>query len=67
VIGTRRLRSGTVQPWPGYAVGMMPPIFEGDLQAVPLLAGESCSVIEAVRPAAEIVRDLARDAEAALG
>jgi nitronate monooxygenase/enoyl-[acyl-carrier protein] reductase II len=66
VIGTRRLRSGQVQPWPRYAVGMMPPTFEGDTPAVPLLAGESCGVIEAVKPAAEIVRDLARDAEAAL-
>jgi hypothetical protein len=55
-----------VQPWPRYAAGMMPPNFDGDLEAVPLLAGESCSVVNDVKPAA-IVRDLARDAAAALG
>jgi hypothetical protein len=45
---------------------MMPPNFEGELEAVPLLAGESCSVINDVKPVAAIVRDLARDAAAAL-
>jgi hypothetical protein len=46
---------------------MLPPDFEGDLEAVPMLAGESCSVVTDIKPAAAIVRDLARDAEAALG
>jgi hypothetical protein len=42
----------------------MPPNFEGDMEAVPL-GGESCSVVNDVKPAAAIVRDLARDAAAA--
>lgn len=67
VIGTRRLPSGQVQPWPRYAVGIIPPAFEGDLQAVAMFAGESCGVIHEIKPAAAIVRDLALNAEAALG
>jgi nitronate monooxygenase len=67
VIGTRRLSSGQVQPWPRYAIGIVPPSFEGDLEAVPVLAGQSCGVIDDIEAAAAIVRDLARHAEAALG
>jgi NAD(P)H-dependent flavin oxidoreductase YrpB (nitropropane dioxygenase family) len=63
-IGTRRLLSGDVQEWPRYAVGAVPPTFEGDLQRVPLLVGESCSFINAIKPAAQIVQDLVRDAAA---
>jgi NAD(P)H-dependent flavin oxidoreductase YrpB (nitropropane dioxygenase family) len=64
-IGTRRLASGEVQEWPRYAVGSIPPNFEGDLERVPMLAGTSCGVVDEIKPAGEIVRDLARDAEAA--
>jgi NAD(P)H-dependent flavin oxidoreductase YrpB (nitropropane dioxygenase family) len=67
VIGTRRLGSGQVQPWPRYAVGIVPPSFEGDLEAVPMLAGESYSLVNEIKPAAVIVGDLVRDAAAALG
>jgi hypothetical protein len=31
-----------------------------------MLVGESCSVINDIKPAAQIVRDLARDVQAAL-
>jgi hypothetical protein len=31
-----------------------------------MLVGESCTVVNDIKPAAEIVRDLVRDAEAAL-
>lgn len=66
IIGKRRLPSGDVQDWPQYAVGSIPPDFEGDLERVPMFAGESCTVVNEIKPAAEIVRDLVRDAEAAL-
>jgi hypothetical protein len=66
VIGTRRLLSGEVQEWPRYAVGAVPPTFEGDLERVPLLVGESCSVVNDIKPAAQIVKDLVQDAEALL-
>jgi hypothetical protein len=57
---------GDVQEWPRCAVGLVPPSFEGDLDYVPLLAGESCGVVIDITPAAQIVTDLVRDAEAAL-
>jgi len=65
-IGTRRLASGEIQVWPRYATGMLTPGFEGDVDYAPMWAGESCSVVNDVKPAAEIVQDLVRDARAAL-
>jgi NAD(P)H-dependent flavin oxidoreductase YrpB (nitropropane dioxygenase family) len=66
-IGRRRLASGALVEWPRYAVGMPTPDFDGDIDDAPLWAGESCSVVNDIKPAAEIVEDLCRDAEAALG
>jgi nitronate monooxygenase/enoyl-[acyl-carrier protein] reductase II len=45
---------------------MFTPDFEGDLDLPPMWAGESCSVVNDVKPAAEIVRDLVREATEAL-
>ena len=47
---------------------VFPPMlgFEGDVEYAALYAGQSCSLIDDVKPAAQIVRDLVRDAEAAL-
>jgi nitronate monooxygenase/enoyl-[acyl-carrier protein] reductase II len=45
---------------------MATPDFDGDLDYAPLWAGESCSVVNEIKPAGEIVRELVRDAEAAL-
>ncbi len=42
------------------------PDFEGDVEYAPMWAGESCGVVNDVKPAGEIVRDIVRDAEAAL-
>jgi NAD(P)H-dependent flavin oxidoreductase YrpB (nitropropane dioxygenase family) len=66
-IGKRSLSTGEVEEWPRYAIGSPPPDFDGDIEYTPLWAGESCSVVNDIRPAGEIVRDLARDAEATLG
>jgi nitronate monooxygenase len=65
-IGRRRGASGEPVDWPRYAVGMTTPDFDGDIDYAPLWAGESCSVVNDVKPAGEIVRDLVRDAQAAL-
>ena len=61
------------RPWlddpveiPRYSSMMATPDFEGDLELAPLWAGESCSVVNDIRPAGDIVRDLARDAAALL-
>jgi nitronate monooxygenase len=65
-IGKRHLVSGELEDWPRYAVGSVPPDFEGDIEYAPLWAGESCTVVNDIKPAGEIVRDLVRDAQAAL-
>ena len=65
-IGTVRRPWGDTYEWPRYAGGMVTPDFEGDPEYAPMWAGESCSVVNEIKPAAAIVRDLARDAEAAL-
>ena len=45
---------------------MIGPDFDGDPEYGPLWAGESVDAIGDVKPAAEIVRDLVREAESAL-
>jgi NAD(P)H-dependent flavin oxidoreductase YrpB (nitropropane dioxygenase family) len=65
-IGTHTLSSGQQREWPRYGVGVATPEFDGDVDYAPLWAGESCSVVNDIRPAAEIVGDLVRDAEADL-
>src|SRR5438876_690179 len=65
-IGRRRIGSGDIVDWPRYAIGVAPPDFDGDIEYAPLWAGESCSVVNDIKPAGDIVRDLARDADAIL-
>ena len=65
-IGRRQLTTGEWIEWPRYATGSVPPDFDGDIEYAPLWAGESCSVVNDIKPAAEIIRDLVRDAETAL-
>ncbi|HXI96946.1 MAG TPA: nitronate monooxygenase [Candidatus Acidoferrum sp.] len=65
-IGKRRTKTGEMVDWPRYAVGTAPPDFEGDIDYAPLWAGESCTVVNDIKPAGEIVRDLVRDAEASM-
>jgi hypothetical protein len=43
---------------------MLTPDFDGDPDYAPMWMGESCSVVDEIKPAGEIVRDLVRDAEA---
>lgn len=51
---------------PRYSIFMPMAGFEGDLEDQVLYCGRSCAAIDDVRPAGELVRDLARDAEAEL-
>jgi NAD(P)H-dependent flavin oxidoreductase YrpB (nitropropane dioxygenase family) len=46
-----------------YAPTMLTADFEGDVEYGPLWAGESCSLVHDIRPAAQIVGDLVREAE----
>jgi nitronate monooxygenase len=62
IIGTVDL-FGTAIEVPKYSA--MPPStgFTGDMEYIALYAGESCTLINEIKPAAEIVRDLVREAE----
>jgi NAD(P)H-dependent flavin oxidoreductase YrpB (nitropropane dioxygenase family) len=55
--------AGTSVELPRYSV--MPPMtgFSGDMEYVALYAGESCSLVNDIKPAAQIVQDLIREAE----
>lgn len=66
-IGLRKYPWTDPNPWPRYSPGMTTRDFDGDLDYAPLWAGESCSVVNDVKPAAVIVRELVRDAALALG
>lgn len=55
---------GQVVELPRYSVFMPMDGFDGDLDSSVLYCGESCSLVSDVKPAAEIVRTLAADAEA---
>ena len=46
-----------------YAPFTLAPTFEGASEYAPLWAGESCELVNEVKPAGEIVRDIVRDAE----
>ncbi|MCS6924715.1 MAG: nitronate monooxygenase [Candidatus Binatia bacterium] len=62
IIGTMPLAETTVEIV-RYAV--LPPLsgFTGDIEYMALYAGESCSLVNDIKPAAHIVRDLVREAE----
>jgi NAD(P)H-dependent flavin oxidoreductase YrpB (nitropropane dioxygenase family) len=52
---------------PRYMPVMVTPEFEGDIEQVPLWAGQSVSLVRDIKPAAEIVRDIVREAEETIG
>ena len=65
-IGKRTDSLGERTDWIRYSIGTAPPDFDGDIEYAPLWAGESVSLVNDVKSAADIVNDLVRDAEAAL-
>jgi len=65
-IGLRRYPWLDAQEWPRYAPGMATIAFDGELDYAPMWAGESCSLVDEIKPAGAIVHDLVRDATAAL-
>lgn len=48
---------------PRYGVLMPVPTFQGDVDYIPLWAGESVSLVNEIKPAGQIVRDIVREAE----
>lgn len=63
IVGTKRRADGTTVDVPRYAAAMVTTDFEGDIEYVPLWAGESCSLVHDLKPAAQVVRDIVREAE----
>ncbi len=66
MIGKNRRADGTTADVPRYGASMPSGAFEGDLELASLWAGQSVALIHDIRPAGEIVREIARDADAAL-
>jgi NAD(P)H-dependent flavin oxidoreductase YrpB (nitropropane dioxygenase family) len=65
IVGTFSM-AGTPMETPKYSA--MAPItgFTGDMEYVALYAGESCSLVNDIKPAGQIVQDLVREAEEVL-
>ncbi|HVF62519.1 MAG TPA: hypothetical protein VNE58_00810 [Casimicrobiaceae bacterium] len=55
-------RGGTTSDVDRYAPFMLTPEFEGDAEYAPFWAGESCSLIDDMKPAGDIVADLVAEA-----
>src|SRR5262249_54164925 len=62
----RRTRQGTMVDVPRYFVASPTTDFKGDMEYVALYAGESCNLVNDVKPAAAIMRDAVREAEEVL-
>jgi nitronate monooxygenase/enoyl-[acyl-carrier protein] reductase II len=62
IAGTMPIAGTTVEV-PKY--GVFPPMtgFTGDMEQIALYAGESCRLINDIKPAGQIVRDIMREAE----
>jgi NAD(P)H-dependent flavin oxidoreductase YrpB (nitropropane dioxygenase family) len=63
LIGRTEIAGMTIDV-PRYSVVPPLPAFDGDIDEAVLYAGESCSLIRDIRPAAAIVRDIVAEAEA---
>jgi nitronate monooxygenase len=66
-IGLRAYPWLSQTPWLRYAPGMATADFDGELDYAPLWAGESCSVVNDIKPAGAVVKQLVEDAAASLG
>jgi nitronate monooxygenase len=58
----RRTRAGETRDIPRYTAFQVTPEFEGDLELAPLWAGQSCSLIKDIKPAAQIVHAVVQEA-----
>lgn len=62
VVGTRT-RAGQTVEIEKYESVMVTPEFDGDLEGVPLWAGQTASLVHEIKPAGQIVREIASEAE----
>lgn len=56
-------RGGQTVEVPRYGATMLTPEFEGDVERAPYWAGESCGLINDIKPAGTIVADLVDEAQ----
>jgi NAD(P)H-dependent flavin oxidoreductase YrpB (nitropropane dioxygenase family) len=63
IIGTATRLDGTVVEIRKYATMNPTPDFTGDIDQAPLWAGESCGLVNEIKPAGQIVQDIMRQAE----
>ena len=62
VVGTMPMAGTTVEV-PKYGIFPPMPGFTGEIEQTALYAGESCRLINDIKPAGQIVRDIVREAE----
>jgi nitronate monooxygenase len=62
IVGTVSV-AGTTLEVPKYGAMLPLTSFSGDMESIALYAGESCSFVHDIKPAAQIVRDVVREAE----
>jgi nitronate monooxygenase len=62
IVGTVS-EAGTTVEVPKYAAMIPLTSFSGDMESIALLAGESCSLVHNIKPAGQIVQDVARETE----
>ena len=65
VVGTMPM-AGTTADIPKYGIFPPMPGFTGDMEQTALYAGESCRLINDIKPAGQIVQDIVHEAEAVL-
>jgi NAD(P)H-dependent flavin oxidoreductase YrpB (nitropropane dioxygenase family) len=66
VIGRTRRPDGSTVEILRYSATMPTGAFEGDIELAGLWAGQSAALVHDIKPAGDIVRELARDADAIL-
>jgi nitronate monooxygenase len=66
IVGTITRRGRTLQVSRYYS-SMVTPQYTGDLEYAPLWCGESCSLVNEIKPAADVVRDIVNEAVKVLG
>lgn len=57
------VRSGTTADVVRYTGFILPPRFKGDIEYAALFAGESCGLVNEIKPATQIVQDIVREGE----
>jgi nitronate monooxygenase/enoyl-[acyl-carrier protein] reductase II len=66
MVGTVNRGVGKMQQVPRYYSSLVTPEYDGDLEYAPLWCGESCTLVNDIKPAAEVVQQIVDEALEAL-